>query len=95
MHVLGKCLPTLSDRGGTGLAMLALTHKRGCVLTARPWPLTRGHPHQHCLHSTIPPSYQPSQPTLYAHRDRQGEEQERKNEDQHCVCVRVSVFVFV
>lgn len=63
MRAAGKCPPTPSDRGGTGLAVLALTHKRGCILTARPWPLTRGHPHQHCLHSTIAPSYRSSHPT--------------------------------
>ena len=91
MHVVGKCLPTPSDRGGIGLAMLALTHKRGCVLTARPWPLTRGHPHQHCLHSTIPPSYRPSQPALYTHCDRQGEERGSRNEDRRCVRACVSV----
>lgn len=60
----GKCLPTPSDSGRTGLAAPALTHTRGRALTARPWPLTRGRPHQQRLHSTIAPSERPqrSQP---------------------------------
>lgn len=95
MHVVGKCLPTPSDRGGIGLAVLALTHKRGCILTARPWPLTRGHPHQHCLHSTIPPSYWPSQQALCTHRDRQRKERGRRNEDHRCELVYLGVCLCV